>query len=95
MPPEEYGFDFDPGQENFDDFIDDEEAMEAMREMENESPKVHQISPEKKRPRFDSPPKEEQRPTLEEITNSIRACTEPLKDLENSYSRSMFYNKQL
>ena len=27
MPPEEYGFDFDPDEENFDDFMDDEEAL--------------------------------------------------------------------
>ena len=27
MPPEEYGFDFDPAEENFDDFMDDEEAL--------------------------------------------------------------------
>ena len=27
MPPEEYGFDFDPADENFDDFMDDEEAL--------------------------------------------------------------------
>ena len=26
-PPEEYGFDFDQVEENFDDFMDDEEAM--------------------------------------------------------------------
>ena len=56
-----------------------------MREMEDGPPKVMQKSPEKKRPRLESPPITEQRPTLEEITNSIRSRIEPVQDLDNSY----------
>ena len=56
-----------------------------MREVESAPSKVTQKSPEKKRPRLESPPTSIQRLTLEEITNSIRSRVEPFQDLENSY----------
>ena len=66
LPPEEYG-DFT---ENIDDFMEDEEALEAMREMENE----RLASPDRKRIKLDSkqPAKQAEmaaQRTLDDITN--------------------------
>ena len=73
MPPEEYGFDFQ--EDNYDQFMEDEEALEALREAENDQHKV-QKSPEKKKPRLDqnSPIK---------LDSPVKFTSQPLGDITN------------
>ena len=72
QPPEEFG-DFGDFEENMDDFMEDEEALEAMRELETEH---EHKSPLKKRMKFESaipplpvPVPERIHKTLDDITN--------------------------
>lgn len=73
MPPEEYG-EFDLQIVEEDDFMDDEEALEALRDVESAAPPpakakaVEQRSPAKKRARLSSEA-EKMNVALEDITN--------------------------
>ena len=72
QPPDEYG-DFGDFEENMDDFMEDEEALEAMRDLEKEQ---EHNSPLKKKMKFESnvdslpvPAPERTHKTLDDITN--------------------------